>query len=164
MTPDSFEDTKLGRSADSEVAKPAQESRNMAAGEGRPGSKTRPRSRVVEFRTQISASCVSPARASVPFSDKTSLDSIVETFTFRNRRMLGYFVDSIADFNSIQILIVLARNEIRRRGFVQNGIAWVAVNTRRGKNVAVSGTKTRCWLDVASPEGIARGGETRKQL
>lgn len=55
-----------------------------------------------------------PARASVPFSDKTSLDSIVETFTFRNRRMLGYLVDSIADFNSIQILIVLARNEIRR--------------------------------------------------
>lgn len=138
----------------------------MAAGEGRPRAKPghareswnfvrkfrpavfRQRERPSLFRTKL----------------RSTLDSIVETFTFRNRRMLGYFVDSIADFNSIQILIVLARNEIRRRGFVQNGIAWVAVNTRGGKNVAVSGTKTRCWLDVASPEGIARGGETRKQL
>lgn len=131
----------------------------MAAGEGRPGAKPGHARESWNFVRKFR-----PTRASVPFSDKTSLDSIVETFTFRNRRMLGYFVDSIADFNSIQILIVLARNEIRRRGFVQNGIAWVAVNTRRGKNVAVSGTKTRCWLDVASPEGIARGGETRKQL
>lgn len=129
----------------------------MAAGEGRPGTKPGHARESWNFVRKFR-----PARASVPFSDKTSLNSIVETFTFRNRRMLGYFVDSIADFNSIQILIVLARNEIRRRGFVQNGIAWVAV--RRGKNVAVSGTKTRCWLDVASPEGIARGGETRKQL
>lgn len=120
----------------------------------------------MEFRTQISASVFRQRERPSLFRTKlrSTLDSIVEMFTFRNRRMLGYFVDSIADFNSIQILIVLARNEIRRRGFVQNGIAWVAVNTRRGKNVAVSGTKTRCWLDVASPEGIARGGETRKQL
>lgn len=86
-TSDSFEELRRLRSGETCA--------RIARYGGRAESKTRPRSRTVEFRTaELSYANFGQLRFS--FSDETeklgALDSIVKTFPFRNLRILGYLI------------------------------------------------------------------------
>lgn len=87
----------------SKVAKFAQESRNMVTGE-RAETKTRSRSRVVEFRTaELSyANFGQLYFNAIPFSDKT--EKRLEIETFHNLSGLGYFVRILIRFRLKRVM------------------------------------------------------------